>query len=115
MNVWHLLPAMLAAVDDESITVFVYAFVSGYFARNSQHAAQCGFVFCCDIVDGWNVLVRYYKYVGWQAWADISEGCDKIILVEHIGGQLFTDDLAENRFANALITGHNKSSIGGVI
>jgi len=106
VNMHDLLPAMFAAVDDQAVALFVNALVASNFFRNSQHPAQAGLVFGGDIIYRGDVSIGDYQHMRGQAWIDIAECGNQIILIEHFGGYFLANDLAENSFFQLFIFSH---------
>ncbi len=98
VDVVDLLPAVAVAVHDEAVAILGNTRVGGEFAGYGEHPAKGQLVLRLHIVDGGDQHIGDDQHVGLGLGLDVPESGHQIVLIKDVGGDLFTDDFAENGF-----------------
>ena len=98
VDVGDLLPAVAVAVHDEAVAIFCDARLGGQLAGHGEHPAKGQFMFGFHVVDGGDQHIGDDQHVGLGLGLDVPESGHQIVLIKDVGGDLFTDDFAENGF-----------------
>ncbi len=96
----YFLSAMLAAVDDQAVTILIDPFIAGNLARDSEHSAHGRFILGGNIVNGRDVAIGHNQDMRRPLRSYVAKSGHQFILIKHGGWQFLADDLAENCFFN---------------
>ena len=91
-----LLPSMISAVDEQSVTVLGYSFIACDLRSYYKHVSQHRLVLGSYIVSGRDDLVGDDENVRRRLWIDVAERGHLFVLIDYVGRNFTADDLAEN-------------------
>src|SRR6185312_12311566 len=111
MQMEHRLPAILVAIDHGAIPLFGEALLLGVIRRRQQQLAEQLGLVRGDIVQRGQRLLRDEQHMHGSLRIEVAERQYIIVLVNDVGGNLATDDLAEDGFAHCCSRGNPMTMI----